>query len=91
MVFRARHENDRFDHSECRECEVTFAGVYSFDQHRIQHVRNELHNVSNGDELMSDFLSLYFTEINGLLVDNSKEEAYRAMLNKAATARSGKA
>lgn len=75
MAFTTRHENDRFDHSKCAKCGRVFAGVASFDAHRP---------CGTGRSTID------FININGLLVLPSKATAYRAMLDKAATARAGK-
>ena len=74
MAFKARHENDRFDHSQCPKCKVMFAGVFSFDEHR-KYGTCRLMNME---------------VINDLYVHTSKSEAYFAMLAKAETARAGR-
>lgn len=76
MAFKARHENDRFDHSQCPKCKRMFAGVYSFDLHRP---------CGLGGRSVIDFIN-----INGLLVAPAKATAYQAMLAKAETARAGR-
>jgi len=91
-MFKTRNENDRFDHSKCAQCGQVFAGVYSFDKHRQGHLITFIREMKPGaaEAYMTDYTRKYFTEMGGLLVANTKVDAYQAMRDKAATARAGR-
>jgi len=92
MAFKTRKEDERFDHSRCAQCGQVFAGVYSFDKHRQAHLVTFIRemNQQEASEYLAHYAGQYFTEMGGLLVANTKVDAYQAMRDKAATARAGR-
>lgn len=92
MAFKTRKEDDRFDHSKCPKCARVFAGVFSFDLHRQAHLAAFIREMSPKMALqyLKNHTDSKFTDVGGLLVANTKVDAYQAMRDKAATARAGR-